>query len=555
MKIGFAGMCALLLLSVFSSEKLFSQTLTVSSSQLNFGNAYENAPDSLSLTIFNNMGHTVQVTGIKFYDTYGTPAFSVNTSWFSIADGSSQQVWVKFSPRHNIAHNSEMVIENTGLRGYVSVDLIGQGKYSNTYYNASENLSEENLKTSLHTITGIGYDTLGYNTARDSMFMWLDNKRTNGQGATVNTLESIYTGALATGYVSRSDCQTTYNFNTEHTFPQSFFSQLDPMVSDLHHLFPTDDASNNYRSNNPFGEVVSPTWSSGGSIGTTSLFEPRDVQKGATARAMLYFVMRYQNYNNFLTSQEAVLRTWHQNFPPNQIEKKRNDDINLIQHNRNPFVDYPQFIDRIHSISNTSVAPVLPSVDLTEDTIVYGFVQQSVSNVFQYVIVNKGNTTIYLSNLNLSNPAILSFQSGGSSVSVSPGDAHVVEINLVTSSSNPVHEFLMFSTDVPGQSSVSIPVYANDSIVSGIQSSDANMVSGKMNIFPNPAYDKLFINSMDSKIKGISILDVIGREVRCENYFSILNSLSLDVKELTNGIYFLLITTESGIVKERFVKE
>ncbi len=554
MKIGFAGMCTLLLLTVFSSEELFSQTLTVSSSQLNFGNAYENAPDSLPLTIFNNMGHVVSVTGVKFYDTYGSPAFSVNTSWFSIADGSSQQVWVKFSPRHNIVHNSEMVIENTGLRGYVNVDLIGQGKYSNTYYNASENLSEENLKTALHTITGIGYDTLGYNIARDSMFMWLDNKRTNGQGATQNTLESIYTGALAVGYVSRSDCQTTFNFNTEHTFPQSFFSSLDPMVSDLHHLFPTDDASNNYRSNNPFGEVVSPTWSSGGSIGTTSLFEPRDIQKGATARAMLYFVMRYQNYNNFLTSQESVLRTWHQNFPPNQIEKKRNDDINLIQHNRNPFVDYPQFIERINSISNISVEPVAPSIDLTEDTIVYGFVQQSISSIFQYVVVNKGNTTVHLANFNLSDPAILTFESGGANVSLSPGEAHLIEVKLLTINSNPVHESLSFITDISGQPFVSIPIYANDSVVSGIHLIGGNFSSDGPDIFPNPVSDKLFISSPISKIRSVKIIDMLGQEVRTE-IVPVLNDVTLDVSNFKDEVYFLFIETDGGILKRKFVKQ
>jgi hypothetical protein len=552
MKCKFAGIVALLLF-IFFLEGVFSQTLTVSSSQLNFGNVYENDPDSLPLTIYNNMGHAVDVTGIKFYNTYGVPAFSVNANGFSIADGSSYQVWIKFSPRHNILHNSELVIENTGLRGYVSVDLRGQGKYSNLYYASTENLSEENLKTSLHSITGVGYDTLGYNIARDSMFMWLDNKRTNGQGATQNTLESIYTGALAVGYLNRTDCQNNFSFNTEHTFPQSFFSQLEPMRSDLHHLFPTDNLSNNYRSDNPFGVVTNPTWSSGGSSGTTSLFEPRDVQKGATARAMFYFVIRYQNYNGFLTSQESILRTWCQNFPPDQIEKKRNSDIHLIQHNRNPFVDYPQFTERINSISNLSVAPVSPAIDLTEDTMVYGFVLQSVSNIFHYVIVNKGNTTIQLTNFSLSDPGILSFQSGGNDTVISPGDARIVKVNLVTTDMSVVHEFLTFNTNVPAQNSVSIPIYANDSVISGIRGKEINRQA--IRVFPNPTSENLFFASSYSAIKSVEVINGLGQQVQTEKYSSSSGLVSLDVKGLAQGIYFLFIRTESGIEKRKFVKE
>jgi hypothetical protein len=68
-----------------------------------------------------------------------------------------------------------------------------QGKYSIAYYDSSDNLSEEALKNALHDITGNGYDSLGYNIARDSMFMVIDNQKVNGQGAAQNTVECIYT--------------------------------------------------------------------------------------------------------------------------------------------------------------------------------------------------------------------------------------------------------------------------------------------------------------------------------------------------------------------------
>jgi hypothetical protein len=438
------------------------------------------------------------------------------------------------------------------LRGYASVNLTGQGKYSNTYYDSTENLAEENLKTSLHAITGIGYDTLGYNLARDSMFMWLDNQRTNGQGATVNTLEGIYTGILATGYTSRTDCQTTFSFNTEHTFPQSLFSSLEPMKSDLHHLFPTDDASNNYRANNPFGVVTNPTWSSGGSIGITTLFEPRDQQKGATARAMMYFVLRYQNYNNFFTSQESILRTWHHDFPPAQVERKRNQDIHTIQHNRNPFVDYPQFIDRINSISNFSMAPVLPSLDLTEDTIMYGFVAQGVPVIFHYVIVNNGNTDVHFTNFNLSNPGILSFQAGGNDTVISPGDALGLDIRLIAASQNPIHDSLTFLTDVPSFNNVSIPVYANDPLVSHIHETGKEFFS----VFPNPANKLMMIlyPLLDENME-LRISDSAGKEVMNFGILKNTSSHLLDISSLSKGIYFLQTTGNKNFPVQKFIRQ
>jgi hypothetical protein len=524
-----------LIFNLFFVNTIFSQTLTVSSIQLNFGNAYENAPDSLQLTIYNNLGKTVTVTGIKFYSTYSAPAFSADNNYFAIADGGSSTVWVKFSPMHNIFHNSELVIDNNGLRGSVNVDLKGQGKYSNTYYDASENLSEENLKTALHNITGNGYISLTYSPARDAMFMIIDNKKVNGQGAAQNTIESVYTGIQASGYIDRADCQNNYSFNTEHTFPQSLFNGLEPMLSDLNHLFPTDDASNNERGDNPFGVVTNPNWSQGGSLSNGTTFEPRDQQKGAAARALFYFALRYSNYNNFLTSQESILRTWNKNFLPSSIDRKRNDDVNSFQFNRNPFIDYPQFADRITSISNFSATPVVSSIDLTQDTIIYGYVPLSVPNIFHYVIVNNGNADVHFTNFTLSHPGMLSFQSGGTDTLLSPGDALGLDINFFTVTPDSIHGWLNFSTDVPGHSQVSIPVFANDPLITGIQFLNEE----NMSLFPNPAHDEVTIsmgNNMNNKYQ-ISITDVYGRIIKISDT-NVGNKISFDIHRFIPGAYF-----------------
>jgi deoxyribonuclease-1 len=535
---------------LFLALRTYPQALTVSSPQMDFGDVYENAPHSLPLVLTNTLNRTVNVYGIRFYTTYGLPAFSSPDQHFSITALATDTIWVTFSPRHNIVHNSEMVIINDGLRGYTSVDLIGQGKFSNTYYNASENLSEENLKTALHTLTGVGYVSLGYNVARDSMFMGVDNKKKNGQGATQNTIECIYTGREAVGYTDRSDCQTNFSFNTEHTFPQSYFASAEPMKSDLHHLFPTDDLANNARADNPYGIVTGgTTWTGGGSSATNSIFEPRDEQKGKAARALMYFILRYQNYSNFFTSQETLLRSWNHDFPVDAIEQTRNERINSMQHNRNPFIDYPQFIERITSLSNNSSAVLVKSVDVTEDTIIYGYVSQGVDVDFNYVIVNNGTADIDLTNFSLSDPQF-TFNSGSNDGTVNAGESHVVSIRLHATSTSTLHEFLTFNTNVSGHLNMSIPIFANDSVFDTIDEISENDIA----ISPVPAGNFVKVQCSGEKIKGISIYDVEGKKLMEERSVSATSEVMTDVSILAPGLYLIAVEMNQKNFFRKFMK-
>lgn len=144
--------------------------------------------------------------------------------------------------------------------------------------------------------------------------------------------------------------------NVEHTWPQSRFTgkyRGDMQKSDLHHLFPTDSQMNSVRGNNWFGEVTKDTKIlkcknvrfGKTSAGGNDVFEPPREHRGNVARALFYFSTRYDLPIDPV--QEAFLRKWNREDPVDDVERDRNNKIEEVQGNRNPFVDYPELSDKI----------------------------------------------------------------------------------------------------------------------------------------------------------------------------------------------------------------
>jgi hypothetical protein len=502
-----------LVFTLFITCQTWGQSLSVSPALVNFGVVTELSPDSQQITLSNSGPLDIQVTGFVFYTTYGQTAFSTSSSGFTIPAGGNQSMWITCSPRHNVYHNSELFILNDGHQGAVRVNLNAQGRFSNPYYDHTENLEEEILKDTLNGLLGRNTFNAGYVIARDSMFMSYDNEKVNGAGALVNTIECVYPGRKATGYIDRTDCQTNFSFNTEHTFPQGFFGSLEPMRADLYHLFPTDDQANNVRGSLPFGTVSTPTWTQGGSKCDNVVFEPRDVHKGKTARAMFYFVLRYQNYTGFLTTQEGILRQWHTQFPPNSSEKLRGNRIAQLQLNRNPFIDYPQFIERISNISNTSIGTVAAAFDFPEDTIDYGLIDAGIPNDYAFWITNTGNAPLTCSNLTLNPSSILSFTAGsGGPVTIQPGEAAAVHVRIANAVPGTIGTAsLTFNLSGTGVLAVeNIPIVARLSLT-GVQSAE---MRNDFRLFPNPSSGRLcWDKPTDDLEMTLQISDMQGRDM------------------------------------------
>ena len=134
----------------------------------------------------------------------------------------------------------------------------------------------------------------------------------------------------------------------EHTWPRSKFNRKESQSaqnSDLHHLYPVDARVNGIRSNRDFGEGGDAIDNCNLSRLGSDTFEPPEEHKGNVARALFYFSIRYNAPIN--KDQEHILKIWHGEDPVDNEERVRNQKIYQIQRIRNPFIDFPQMVERI----------------------------------------------------------------------------------------------------------------------------------------------------------------------------------------------------------------
>ena len=259
------------------------------------------------------------------------------------------------------------------------------------YYQSAYGKSGFTLKSELSSIITKNHSVVSYSGLWEA-FKSTDARSDGKVWDMYSNCEFTFGDDQCGNYHDECDC-----YNREHSFPKSWFNDATPMYSDLFHLYPTDGKVNGMRGNHPFGEVSSPTYTSknGSKLGKNStsgysgtVFEPVDEYKGDFARSYFYMVTRYENQvgnwkSDMLESgnktrafkQWAVdlLLKWHRQDPVSDKEIKRNDAVYAKQHNRNPFIDYPELVEKIWGGDNTAFNPGSPGPDdpEPEDTTTY----------------------------------------------------------------------------------------------------------------------------------------------------------------------------------------
>ena len=287
--------------------------------------------------------------------------------------------------------------KNFTLLLLLSISLFTLAQVPAGYYSAADGKNTSALRASLQTIISNGTIDVGY------AGLWSAYAKTDENSA--GKIWDMYSNCTFTystkqcgNYTAECDC-----YNREHTSPQSWFNSNAPMVSDLFNVYPTDGKVNGERSNYPYGEVGTATYTSanGSKLGTSSfagytgvVFEPVDEYKGDFARTYFYMATRYAGLCESWTSGADVVYSsanlglttyamnlflkWSREDPVSAKEIIRNNAVYGIQNNRNPFIDNPgleEYIwgNKTSAVFSSNATTTIPYLSTPTNNVVIEF--------------------------------------------------------------------------------------------------------------------------------------------------------------------------------------
>lgn len=223
------------------------------------------------------------------------------------------------------------------------------------YYQSAFGKKDDDLKNALHEIIS-EQAVLSYST------VWQALRETDEDPNNPNNVILLYSGESRSKNQNGGDVG---DWNREHVWAKSHgdFGTRSGPGTDIHHLRPTDVQVNSSRGNLDFDN------NDGKSVTNcdeckrdSNSWEPPDRVKGDVARMLFYMAVRYEggNYPDLELNEQlgngskpyhgklSTLLEWHEQDPVDDFERNRNEVIYQDwQHNRNPFIDYPEWAEEI----------------------------------------------------------------------------------------------------------------------------------------------------------------------------------------------------------------
>ncbi|MEZ4388573.1 MAG: endonuclease [Candidatus Krumholzibacteriia bacterium] len=260
------------------------------------------------------------------------------------------------------------------------------------YYDSVDVSSLAALRTTLHQVID-GHQRYPYTAS--STDTWDILNQADEDPLDSSHILDLYRNRTLVKYSGGNDY-----YNREHTWPNSYGFPDDNSnnypYTDCHHLMLCDISYNSFRGSNIFDDCTGGcssyvTDSHDGVSGVNyraartpiDIWETWDGRKGDVARAMFYMDVRYegdagsepdliltddpylilasQTGNNEPVAYMGLLSTlvaWHEADPVDDKERRRNDVVEQYQHNRNPFVDHPEWVDLLFGDGFTPVYEV-----------------------------------------------------------------------------------------------------------------------------------------------------------------------------------------------------
>jgi endonuclease I len=229
------------------------------------------------------------------------------------------------------------------------------GDYDGTYYLPAIGKSGSALRTSLNQIIRTN-TKLSYDQVWDALK--LTDQDPNNSGNVI----LLYSGTSRPKSLNGGDAD---DWNREHVWAKSHgdFGTATGPGTDIHHLRPTDVTVNSDRGNKDFDMGGTQSSEAPGNYTDADSWEPRNADKGDVARMIFYMAIRYEGADGFpnlevndstsngtnpYIGRLSVLKQWNLQDPPSAFEKRRNQVIyDTYQHNRNPFIDHPEWVASI----------------------------------------------------------------------------------------------------------------------------------------------------------------------------------------------------------------
>ena len=534
------------------------QMVTVSDTVVDFGAVEAYQQHSQNLTLYNNSDKAVQVVSASFEET----VFSTDLKPMTLSAHASTHFSIYFKSDQNVNYTDFLHIElNHGIHPII-IETSAQAYYSDSYYDATQNKWGSDLKSALHNLIK-GHTQYGYGD------LWDILSDTDEDPNNPNNVILIYTGW---SYPKSNHGGNPDQWNREHVWAKSHgdFGNNPPAGTDVHHIRPCDVSVNSKRGNLDFDNggtlYVDPDGTTGCYYDDDS-WEPRDEDKGDVARMMYYMVVRYEGEEGYdlelvdytpsttgndpVFGKKSTLYQWHWMDSVDNWERRRNDRIyNNWQHNRNPFIDHPEFADRLPSISGDPV-PSDPEMVVSPLEVTMDSVGINTTSDYYLAIINTGVQNLNVTNIQSTNPQ---FTVAQNSMTLPAESYDYLKVTFVGSEiQGNFSTTIQMNSNDPDESYVEVPVQITvDESMSFVEEPKIPAFLILYQNYPNPFNPtttiKYFLNKPE-RVR-LAIFDARGRFIKkaFDQFQTIGNhQLKIQMNGLSSGVYYYQL--QAGSVK------
>jgi endonuclease I len=455
------------------------------------------------------------------------------------------------------------------------------------YNNVNLNTTGQSLKANLASkITSSQNQTISYTPG-----VWNALQQTDLSSSNSSRVVLIYGYSDSDGNSTTDLTRSKYNtggnstdWNREHVYPKSLgtpsFSNSGP-GSDPHHVRASDVNRNASRSNRKFA-----SGSGNSAITAQGNWYPGDEFKGDVARMILYMYLRYGTrclprnvavgtlVSNDQNMVELFLQ-WNAEDPVSSLETQRNNVLQNLIGNRNPFIDNPAFATQIwggqqaEDLFGTGTGGGTNPPTTTTTPVTLRLIFDNYPAETSWEITNSSNQIVHSGNNYGS-------QAAGSTISISKtledGCYNLIMKDsygdgMCCSYGNGSFLFTNNNTNntiTSGGSfqSVDSKSFCINTSARLVQNNNNNNTSTtleaftetkaalELSIYPNPAKEFLYVESTTKQALNYTIRNAVGQTL----VNGTIQNQQIAIQKLPKGIYILSINNGVDTYTKKFIK-